>query len=206
MPGARARWARRLKTNALRVRSTTPESVPAFIQTRGVDPAGRPIAFVFAGHSRRRSGFVGLLPPARMRRSLNARLLRAGLAYPCFYEGLPIPLRGALAGMAAKAVSSGLGLWSLDATGTRLRVRGVAALEKVALWPKLFRRLVAYFEDGGKGLAGLPAWLAAAPEERDDEVTVLSTGERTRLSAILDVEEGALAMKVPPVDLVIRPR
>jgi endonuclease YncB( thermonuclease family) len=191
----------------LKVRRSVPEAVPGYVLVSGIDTHGRPISFAYAGTPDRPDGWRGPITVSWMEQSLNAGLLEAGLVYPAFYSSLGGDLQAALAAGAARAASGASGLWPLDRTIRRTRIEDVTTLEKLAIWPKLFRRLVSFFGSGHTDVRGFVSWLRDRPRERDDAMRVRSSGEPRTLSDVVRVTPaGFVRMTVAPLDLVVTPR
>lgn len=135
------------------------------VQITGHDRYGRLLAWIWPAQGHPGPGAQGAthLPP--LDRSLNAALLRAGLAYPDLSATLPIHDQQALAALVRQARQAAHGVWARDSTE---RWIGLDALECLAherlIWPRLFRRLAAFAREAD--LACLPvaqrgtAWLA----------------------------------------------
>ncbi len=125
--------------------------------------------------------------------------------YPSFYTTLPANLRNRLQRIALTARNKGLGLWPSDATNGNPLVRGLADLESIAIWPKLYRRLFAYFQSGKGSLTGFDRWLRADPK-RDDELRIGSQARVGRIHDVVTVNQNRITMNFDPADLVIVPR
>jgi hypothetical protein len=72
------------------------------------------------------------------------------------------------------------------------------------MWPKLFRRLVSYFQTGNVGLAGFDAWLRADPRNRDDYLQ-LPDGELGNMHDLVQVTGDVMRLRHRPEDLVVLP-
>lgn len=192
-----------------KVRSADQDSVRGHVLTNGVDANGRLIAFAFPGDAPDPDGTTVFVDDATVDASVNAQLLAAGHAYPAFYATLPATLRDHLAVLSrgARHAQPPLGLWprsTADPNGAAT-VADLAALEELAIWPKLFRRLVPYLATGATSFDGLDAWLRADPVHRDDELFRLDILERANIH---DVVRGAgphIQLTVWPEDFVISP-
>lgn len=188
------------------VRSSTPTSVRAHILTRGAGPHGRPISFVFVGNPPEADGDENVyLEAPRTRTSLNAEMLRSGQAYPLYYSSLPVDLRDSLTGLADSAWSSSRGVWSSDDSLGWTRVRDRNELDSRVMWPKLYRRLAAYFRDGNTGLAGFDGWLRADPH-RDDQLWIASRAEHGNLHDVVETNNDRIRLLYWPEDLITIPR
>jgi hypothetical protein len=139
-----------------------------------------------------------------LNQSINAKLAAAGHAYPTFYTGLPTDLRIRIMQLARGA--NRRGLWPNDVSTQETSIRNLARLEELALWPKLFRRLVSYFKDHpNSGLSKFFTWLRA-DEDRDDAIWISSRSELGNLHDVVKVQWNRIKMNYPPDDLIITPR
>ncbi len=192
----------------LSVRTADPHPIPGYICTRSVDPYGRPVSFAFAGAvdgPDRKDGVW--VTPAMLRKSLNYKLVRAGHAYPTFYTGLPVDLREVVLEAADDAWGDDAGMWPHDRSMKGVSIPSLEALEAVAIWPKLYRRLRSYFGDQGNtaGLGKFDQWIRSDPD-RDDQLFILSKGELANLHDVIRVKGNRIGMKFWPEDLIIVPR
>lgn len=189
-----------------KVQSVQNHPRPGYILTRTLDTYGRIICFVFAGPANDPDGTSVWLEGPQLNRSMNARLMAAGLVYPAFYTSLPAELRDHLAARAVRAWNQGQGLWP-DDTANKIwlqQIPNLATLEPLALWPKLFRRLSKYFAAGNNGLAGFDAWLRADPTNRDDRI-LLSNGDIVNMHNVVETQGNYIRMTEWPEDIVILP-
>jgi Lamin Tail Domain len=142
-------------------------------------------------------------------RSLNARLLAAGHAYPAFYGTLPAELRDHLATLstAARAAQPPAGLWA-RATGDpngAATVADLASLEALVLWPKLFRRLVPYLAAGHASFDAFDAFLRADPVNRDDKLFLLDRLEPGNMHDVVRGAGNQIQLTVFPERFIIEP-
>ena len=100
------------------VTSSTPDERPGYLLTRFADVYGRAVSLIYSGARRGRTGADGSahIEVAELRRSVNYRLLAAGLVYPTFYSKLYVDFREALADATREARAAGKGLWPEDST------------------------------------------------------------------------------------------
>lgn len=189
-----------------KVESVQPHPIEGYLLSNGLDTYGRTIAFVFPGQHPAIDGSQIFVTPQMLDASVNAHLLRAGHAYAAFYLTLPAELREHLRGVAAAARASAVGLWA-HATATTAQtafIDGLETLQKLVIWPKLFRRLVPYFQGGHTDFAALDAWLRADPRHRDDRV-LLPNLELGNMHDLI-VEDGhSMRLAYAPEDVVIVP-
>jgi endonuclease YncB( thermonuclease family) len=179
---------------------------PGYILASELDIHGRPVAFVFSGASPHADGAVVQLGIEELDRSANAQLLRDGLVFPLFYDTLPAPLRLGLTQAARGAPRDQAGVWRFPPTAPTPAKSLEGIQTDAVLYPKLFRRLVDFFRDEPSGdLRDLPGWLGTKNE--DDAVMVLSQGSNwTRLSEVLAIGDGRIALRFEPSELVFRSR
>lgn len=179
--------------SGMTVANAVPLSPRGYLLARTLDPYGRVVGFVFSGNPLENDGAQVCLRGERVRSSINAQLLEQGLVYPSFYDTLPGDLREALAAVARQARQAGRGLWP-QSVGTVARpavIRGVEDAQAAVLFPKLFRRLMTYFDGGATSLNGFLDWLRQVPGERDDHL-VLPPMEFANLHDILGVDRERL--------------
>ena len=161
---------------------------------------GRPAAFVFAGTAPERDGKKVYLDSNRLKKSVNYKLVAAGLAYPMYYETLYFDLRDTFTDAVISAFNAGKGFWPSDGSG-HVNVTSQAVISnQVPIYPKLFRRLTEYLKSHGS-TSGFKAWLA----QRDDRVLVISRGQNTGFDNIVDQNGKVISMTVEPEDLVFAP-
>lgn len=188
------------------VRTASPHPIEGYILSRNVGPYGRPISFVFVGTTPEPDGDEKIwLDVQRLSESLNAELVKMGQAYPTYYTGLPTDLRSFITDLTDQAQTNRLGIWKVDIDATNVQVRNSSDLEKLAMWPKLYRRLFSYFDGGGTRLAQFESWLRTTPD-KDDELWIISRGELGNMHDIFDVTGNKIKMTVSPEDIIIVPR
>jgi endonuclease YncB( thermonuclease family) len=192
-----------------KVRSADQDALRGHVLSNGIDANGRMIGFVYPGEHPGPDGAAVFLDEALVDQSVNARLLAAGLVYPAFYATLPAELRTHLAASsrAARAGQSPAGLWprsTADPDGAAT-VAGLAALEELVIWPKVFRRIVPYLAAGFTDFDGFDAWLRADPVNRDDELFLLDRLERGNMHDVIRAAGQQVQLTVWPEDFVITP-
>ncbi|MEU7297046.1 nuclease [Streptomyces exfoliatus] len=186
-----------------RVTASTPASVPGFILTRGVDISRRAIAFAGRGEPPFASGTQVFVDTGLLETTLNHHLIAEGLVYPLYYRSLFFDLRNAITATVEKArtATPPKGLWAKDATLTGATVTGMTSITtNEVILPKLFRRLVDYFNLGGTpDLSGFPAYL----DQEGDRFLILPTGQfTTGLDEVVQVTGTNVKMTRNPWDLV----
>lgn len=189
-----------------KVESVQHHPVRGYILSNGLDTYGRTIAFVFTGEHPAVDGSQIFVTGDMLDASLNVFMLRKGHAYAAFYLSLPVELREYLHGIAREARMAGAGLWPQATATTELAadIPGLAVLQQLVIWPKLFRRLAPYFTQGHTNFDALDAWLRADPRNRDDRL-LLPNLELGNMHDMI-VEEGSLIrLAYAPEDVVIVP-
>lgn len=192
--------------SGIAVASARTLALPGHVLVRAIDdtPGGRPIVLAYAGHSTERDGTTVEPTRARVRRSLNAYLLRHGLAYPMLYTTLPAELAPEVARNVELARIASVGLWAdgIDRTSVWTRLGGPTHLKLHAIWPKLFRRLHEFMRLD-KALGKLDDWMAIDPASRDDEV-IIGGSQHARLHDVLEVDGPRIRMRCDPLDIVVK--
>jgi endonuclease YncB( thermonuclease family) len=201
------------------VRSSTPSSKRGYILSRTIDPFRRPVSFVYTGGAPENDGTNVFLNVSRLNRSLNAKIIANGHAYPAYYGqrpnapssergGLPVDLRARLTELATAAWYADKGVWAVDDSHNNPLVRTKQKLMQLAIWPKLYRRLALYFRDRGNnvGLGGFINWLIDPGEDRDDHLWIISRSENANIHDIIEISNDHINMLYWPEDIVIIPR
>ncbi|GAA4987754.1 endonuclease YncB(thermonuclease family) [Nonomuraea thailandensis] len=190
-----------------KVRSADQDSIRGHVLTNGIDGNGRLIAFGFAGDHQGADGTTVFVDGPLVDRSVNAQLLAAGLVYPAFYATLPAELRTHLAEVSQAARRKAIGIWPRSAADPNgaATVRDLAGLERLVVWPKLFRRIVPYLAAGFTGFDGFDAWLRADPVNRDDELFLIPRLERGNLHDVVRGSGQQIQLTMWPEDFIISP-
>jgi endonuclease YncB( thermonuclease family) len=187
-----------------KVQAATPHPLPGHILATGIEANGRIVAQVYRGSPEQglADGDRVFVDDARLDRSLNAALIRAGLAYGEFYTTMPFSLIGHLRDLVTQARAAGAGFWPAEsvAVGTPAQPTGVADLDELVIFPKLYRRLVDYFTDDHTDLAAFDTWIRAQPD-RDDPAQ-LPTGERGNLHDLYQLDDTGISLRLLPEDLI----
>jgi endonuclease YncB( thermonuclease family) len=179
------------------------DGVPGYIVSRMAEDKGRPVSYVFDASQGWQDGQELFLEKPLVRKSVNFRMLRDGLAYPTFYDGLFYDLRELFADETAKVRAKGKGLWAVDMSNKPVQIAGPADVTgNLVLLPKLFRRLVAFFEKTANAPFD-PRLFLEFLEKGRERVLVLSRLNFTHLEDVLDVNAaGEIWLKEKPEDLV----
>jgi hypothetical protein len=174
------------------------DGTAGYIISREVEKNRRPVAFAFAGIPAEADGSAVFLDVTRVEQSVNAEMLRSGLAYPTYYKGLFPDLRAALTAITESARKANRGLWPSDRTNTGFAVTGLQSItEEHVILPKLFRRLASYLEAGG-AVQGFKDHLALLAEV----VVIISTTHATHFDTVVNVAGNTVRMTEPPENLM----
>ena len=175
------------------------DATSGYILSRALEQHGRPVSFAFTGAPPVPDGSQLELDAALLRKSLNFASLRAGDAYPLFYDTLFGDLRSVLTKAAQNARSRRRGLWASDRSELGLTVSDQAALERDAVvFPKLFRRLTEFLREQVGPLGQFLPWLAAKREQ----VLDLTTDSFTHFDNVLAVSGNSVRLIRRPEQLV----
>lgn len=189
-----------------KVQSVENHPVRGYILSNGIDTYGRTIAFVYTGEHAAADGSGIFVLPDMLNASINAYMLANGFAYAAFYLTLPAELRDHLREIVVAARNADVGLWP-NATVTISQsavISGLAQLQELVIWPKLFRRLAAYFQSGFNDLSMLQTWLREDPINRDDRLLLLNR-ELGNMHDLIIVKGDTLRLAYEPEDVVIVP-
>ncbi|MGP4098627.1 lamin tail domain-containing protein [Nonomuraea sp. KM90] len=190
-----------------KVRSADQDSLRGHVLTNGIDGNGRLIAFVYAGDHPGADGTTVFVDGPLVDRSVNGHLLAGGLVYPAFYATLPAELRTHLAEVSQAARRKAIGIWPRSAADPNgaATVWDLEELERLVMWPKLFRRIVPYLAAGFTGFDGFDAWLRADPVNRDDELFLIPKLERGNLHDVVKGTGQQIQLTMWPEDFIISP-
>jgi hypothetical protein len=176
------------------------DGAAGYILSRKVDKYRRPVAFVFPGDLGRPDGEKVFLDAALLQKSINYQLLREGLAYPTYYEGLYPELREELTRACREARGGERGFWPQDRTNSGVPVGGgPGQVGKYIILPKLFRRLVRFMKED-RNITDFGDYLEANP----DPVAHLPAAHLTTLAALVEVRGNFVKLAAAPEDLVFR--
>jgi hypothetical protein len=169
-----------------------------YILSRSTESNRRPVAFVFPGEAEEPDGADVNLDVPILKKSLNYKLLSRGLVYPMYYNGFFSDLRATMTKAVAKARANGDGLWPQDKTTKGFSVSDLGAITKeVAIFPKLFRRIVEYMGDGGS-IDGFKEHL----QSRCDPLVRIQQVHFTRLDSIVDIKGSSMKLSEPPENMI----
>lgn len=138
--------------------------------------------------------------------SVNAALVREGLAYGELYGTMPLDLIRRMRQLVTSTRQNVSGFWPKEdvTVDSRVQLQGLPDLPELIIFPKLYRRLVTYFRAGNVGLASFDTWIRADPVNRDD-TALLPTGELDNLHDLYNVDPGGITLRYLPEDLTFQP-
>lgn len=164
------------------ITDSVPKEIPGGILSQAAETNGRPVSYVFL-----ESDLGGFMDGERvtidntlLEKSLNTKVLQAGMAYYTVYSSQPESHRNFMKALAQQAKAANLGIWPQDMTSSFTLTSFADVTNHQLILPKLYRRCISYLRDQDKGFTGtLQDWLLANPSS-DDEI-LLGT-RRTKLS------------------------
>jgi len=180
---------------------TADDGVEGFIVSRTTEENGRPVSYVFNASLGMQDGQPVFLDKPLVRKSVNFRLLREGLAYPTFYDGLFYDLRELFAAETQKVRAQKKGLWAADSSHKFMQVHSLADVtDNLVILPKLFRRMVAFFKDNP---VFDPIKFLQFLDKGNERVLVLHKLHFTHLEDVLEVKpSGEIRLTEKPEELV----
>ncbi|MBL9007190.1 MAG: thermonuclease family protein [Myxococcales bacterium] len=191
------------------------DQIPGAILTRSFDSHGRPISYALVGEDvpSTGDGDAVRVDEALLAKTLNARMVAAGFAYPLLYTSTPAPHRAVLCQLAEAARRRAFGIWQHDCS-REFRLQGRESIagrhqperppeeHPSLIYPKFFRRCIDYFRQTATGAASgrdFPDWLAASEREND---TVVVKGMELRLSALFEQKNSRVRCQADVFDMV----
>ncbi len=177
------------------------DGVEGFIVSRMAEENGRPVSYVFDASQGWQDGQELFLEKPLVRKSVNFRMLREGLAYPTFYDGLFYDLRELFADEAQKVRAKPKGLWAVDHSNFFIQINSLNDItENIVLLPKLFRRLVAFLKENE---TFDPIKFLQFIDKGREKLLILSRLHFTHLEDVLEINQaGQIRLKEKPEDLV----
>ncbi len=186
-----------------KIRSAEHHPRPGYLLANGIEGNGRVLALVFPGQPTLDAvdGDSVFVDVPALDASVNAELVRNGLAYAELYSTMPIDLIHQMRQLVTAARQADLGLWPHEhvTTTARAQLKSLVDLSTLIMFPKLYRRLVKYFQAGHTDLAAFDTWIRADPN-RDDRV-LLPTGELGHLHDLYDVSPNGIGLRYLPEEL-----
>lgn len=172
------------------------DQTPGFIAAAGLDGYERPICFAFPNIDDLADGDELAPSDLHIEKSINWQLLRDGLVYPTFYEGLDTDIMKTFRSVVSKARGRSCGVWAIDRTQGFTMWDTRTIQEDVIILPKLFRRFVGFFDRRSR-YEDFPAYLRS----NKDPVTLIASGIKSDLADLLDHDGDHFGLRVKPEDL-----
>lgn len=200
------------ETQPNKIKTAEHHPVRGYVLANGIESNGRVLGLVFPGDpdlevlAGAADGDRVFVDEAALVASENTAQVRAGLAYAELYSTMPLDLIVAMRRLVSAARDAEVGFWPREdlSTEDRVQLSGVGDLSTLVMFPKLYRRLVAYFKDGHTDLGAFDAWVRADPVKRDDRV-LLPTGELGNLHDLYQVDPDGIILRYRPEDLMFAP-
>ncbi|MEW6286067.1 MAG: thermonuclease family protein [Chloroflexota bacterium] len=172
-----------------------------YIASASTDRYGRPVSYVFPKSAKLPDGAVLNSADLPVEKSVNFLLAREGLAYPTFYTTTERTFAEKIRAVVARARKTKRGIWSIDRTSdfTMWDVRTIQ--EDILLLPKLFRRLVGFFDQYAE-LDKLPEYMA---KQRDNLVLWDGTKKKS-LADLMEFKGRRILMKTSVEDILFAPK
>lgn len=172
-----------------------------FIASASTDRFGRPVSYVFPKSAKLSDGAVMDSETLPIEKSINFQLAREGLVYPTFYTTTERVLAEKIRAVVARARKTKRGIWSIDRTPdfTLWDIRTIQ--EDLLLMPKLFRRLVGFFDkysDFGK----LEDYMA----KQRDNLRLWDGTKKKSMADLMKISGRRLQMKTPVEDILFLPK
>jgi len=174
---------------------------PGFIASATVDRFGRPVSYVFPKSAALTDGTVLDSSQLPIDDSINFQLAREGLVYPTFYTTSDRMIAEKIRAVIARAKKTKRGIWSIDRTSD-FTIWDIRTLqEDILILPKLFRRLVGFFEN----YAEFDKLTDYMKKQRDNLVLWDGTKKRS-LADLMKISGRRLEMKTPVEDILFNPK
>lgn len=188
------------------VQSVDQNPLPGYVIANGIEANGRLLGLVFGGTTPRVDGERVFVDEALLDHSVNAQLVAAGLTYVEPYDSMPMALVRHLRTIVHAARNAHKELWPHEnvTTDSPALIRSLADAQALIMWPKLFRRLVAYFDEGHVGLGQFDTWIRDDPIHRDDTLR-LPDGEKGNMHDTYLIDGDTVRLRFRPEDLLIAP-
>ncbi|OLL30959.1 hypothetical protein BTH42_14380 [Burkholderia sp. SRS-W-2-2016] len=188
------------------VESVDQSQLPGFVLANGIEANGRLLGLVYAGGSDHDDGEGMFVETEMLDQSVNAKLVVAGLVYVEPYDSMPMSLVRHLRAAVHCARKTGAGLFPQESITTEKAavVQNLGDAQALVMWPKLFRRLATFLDEGHVGLDRFDEWIRDDPVRRDDTLR-LPDGEKGNMHDTFTIVNNALQLRFRPEDLLITP-
>jgi len=172
-----------------------------FIASADVDRFGRPVSYLFPKNAKLTDGTILDSSALPVEDSINFQLAREGLVYPTFYTTTDRSFAEKIRAVVARARKTRRGLWAIDRTSD-FTLWDIRTLEEdILLLPKLFRRLVSFF-DGYSDFGKLEEYMA----KQRDNLTLWDGTKKKSLAELMKFTSRRIQMKTPVEDILFSPK
>jgi len=177
-----------------------------YLFANGIESNGRLLGLVCTETPPAANGAPFRVNAEHLSACVNLAQVREGLAYAELYDTMPLALQKVFRSAIEEARDARRGMWPSEdvAKNKYARVALLEDLQKLVMWPKLFRRLGAYFAAGYAGLGAFDDWIREDSVDRDDSVR-LPDGELGNMHDIYEIDGDRLALNYDPWKLIIAP-
>lgn len=184
------------------ITDSVPEEIRGGILSQAAETNGRPVSYVFLESDliNFNDGERVTIDDALLVKSMNAKVLQAGMAYYTVYSSQPASHQIFMRSLAQQAKDGNLGIWQVDKTSEFTLNSFEDVTRNQLILPKLFRRCIGYLRDRDKGFSGtLQDWLLANPNS--DDAILLGT-RQTTLSSLIEVQDTTVRVLFDPLGAV----
>jgi endonuclease YncB( thermonuclease family) len=191
-------------THPNKVQRAVPHPARGYLLANGIESNGRVLGLVYPGDPDEslEDGQRVLVDAPMLEESVNGTLVKEGLAFAELYSTMPLDLIVKMRELVKAARTSGLNLWPLDgpSPSSRVQLTGLPDLSVRVMFPKLYRRLVTYYDEGHSDLSQFDAFIRADVVKRDDRA-LLPTGEMGNLHDLYNIDADGMKLQFFPEDL-----
>jgi len=174
---------------------------PGFIASASADRFGRLVSYVFPKGVKLTDGVVMDSSELPIEDSVNFQLAREGLVYPTFYTTTERAFAEKIRAVVARARTTKRGIWSIDRT-TDFTIWDMRALqEDILIMPKLFRRLVGFFDNYSEFDK-----LAEYMNKQRDNLQLWDGTKKKSLADLMKFSGRRIQMKTPVEDILFAPK
>ncbi len=177
------------------------DGTPGYIASAGVDRYDRPVSFAFGEDDGLVDGAEVEVDELPLEKSINYRLAKDGLVYPTFYTTTDPLVVHHFRTAVMEARQAYRGLWAIDRTPDFSLWDTRTIQDDVLILPKLFRRIVSFFEARGD-VAELPAYLS----QQKDRLKLWGGGALTSLDQLVVIDNRRVRLSIPVEDLLFLPK
>ncbi len=172
-----------------------------FIASATTDNFGRPISYLFPKNAKLIDGALMDSATMPIEDSINFQLVREGLVYPTFYTTTDRVFEEKIRAVVTRARKTKRGIWSIDKTPDFSLLDIRALQEDILLMPKLFRRLVSFFDnysDFGK--------LEEYMKKQRDNLVLWDGTKKKSMADLMKISGRRIQMTTPVEDILFSPK